>query len=238
MKEIGDKALESKFVCGLKEEIQIEMRKLNPVGLKAKMTMAQLIEDDQAIQQKVNSTGGGGPTLRTTSGTSGWGSSRSGVSGSNVRSFTFSPNRTSFASSTSITPVHETMVKSNYNAPSQRLIKEEMGAKKEKGLCFKCDGKFSFGHRYKKELQFMFVQGEDMSPDEDTEEVGPKIADQGGEGMPESMTIKMANLSLNPMARFHSPKTVKVMGVIQGREVVVLIEWGGGHPQFYCRRTC
>lgn len=40
LKELGDKALESKFVYGLKEEIQSEMRKLNPVGLKAKMTMA------------------------------------------------------------------------------------------------------------------------------------------------------------------------------------------------------
>ena len=42
--------LESKFVCRLKEEILSEIHKLNPVGLEAKMLMAQVIEDDQAVQ--------------------------------------------------------------------------------------------------------------------------------------------------------------------------------------------
>lgn len=48
-----------------------------------------------------------------------------------------------------------------------------MWIKKEKGICFKCDGKFSFGDRCKKkELQFMFVQdGEDMSPWEEEGDV-------------------------------------------------------------------
>lgn len=50
LKDLGEKALESKFICGLKDEIQSEMRKLNPLGIKAKMTMAQLIEEDQIIQ--------------------------------------------------------------------------------------------------------------------------------------------------------------------------------------------
>ena len=40
LKDMSDVALESKFVSGLKEEIQ----KLNPVGLEAKMLMAQIIE--------------------------------------------------------------------------------------------------------------------------------------------------------------------------------------------------
>lgn len=35
LKDMSDQALESKFVCGLKEDIQSEMRKLNPMGEKA-----------------------------------------------------------------------------------------------------------------------------------------------------------------------------------------------------------
>lgn len=48
-----------------------------------------------------------------------------------------------------------------------------MRAKKEKGICFKCDGKFSFDHRCKKKkLQAMFIQdGEDMSLEEDADEL-------------------------------------------------------------------
>ena len=52
LKDMSDAALESKFVCGLKEEIQSEIQKLNPVGLEAKMLMAQIIEEDQVVQLK------------------------------------------------------------------------------------------------------------------------------------------------------------------------------------------
>lgn len=143
LKELGDKALESKFVCGLKEEIQSEMHKLNPMGLKAKMTMAQLIEDDQAIQQKKNKVNNSSPSSKSSSSSSGSGSSRS-----NACSFTFSPSRNSSASSTTITPIRETNAKFADNAPPyHRLTEEEMQIKKEKGICFKCDGTFSFGHR-------------------------------------------------------------------------------------------
>lgn len=92
LKELGEKALESKFVHGLKEEIQSEIRKLNPVGLKVKMTMAQLIEDDQLIQQKKNKVGGpsSSPSAKSTLASSGSRSSWSG--GLTERSFIVSPN--------------------------------------------------------------------------------------------------------------------------------------------------
>lgn len=35
LKDMSDQALESKFVCRLKEDIQSEMMKLNPMGEKA-----------------------------------------------------------------------------------------------------------------------------------------------------------------------------------------------------------
>ena len=45
LKDLSEATLESKFVSGLKEEIQMEMRMFGLVGLKPKMRMAQLIED-------------------------------------------------------------------------------------------------------------------------------------------------------------------------------------------------
>lgn len=92
LKEFGAKGPGSKFVCGLKEEIQSEMRKLKPVGLKAMMTMAQLIEDDHKIQQKMNKTGGNSPRSKSTltaSRSSSNESRSSGVGGLGARSFTF-----------------------------------------------------------------------------------------------------------------------------------------------------
>ena len=50
-------------MCGLKEETQSEIRKLNPVGLEAKMLMVQVIEDDQTVQLKRIHGASGNPNL-------------------------------------------------------------------------------------------------------------------------------------------------------------------------------
>lgn len=42
LKEVDDKVLESKFVTELRDDILSEMRELQPVGLKVKMTMTQI----------------------------------------------------------------------------------------------------------------------------------------------------------------------------------------------------
>lgn len=42
LKEVDDKVLESKFVTELRDDVLSEMRELQPVGLKAKMTMTQI----------------------------------------------------------------------------------------------------------------------------------------------------------------------------------------------------
>lgn len=50
------------------------MHKLNPMGLKTKMTMAQLVEDDQLAQQKNNKAGGSSSSPNTKNGSTlgGW----------------------------------------------------------------------------------------------------------------------------------------------------------------------
>lgn len=52
LKNMSDAALNSKFVCGLKEEIQSDIQKLNLVGLEVKMIMTQVIKDNHAVQLK------------------------------------------------------------------------------------------------------------------------------------------------------------------------------------------
>lgn len=117
LKDMSDQALESKFVCGLKEDIQSEMRKLNPVGLIAKMEMAQVIEDDLAIEMKrvkgltshssPNSKGRSGGSMPSNSG----GSSLTSfsLSGSSAtRMITINPHRSTSVSLTTVTPMRAT----------------------------------------------------------------------------------------------------------------------------------
>lgn len=74
----------------------------------------------------------------------------------------------------------------------------------------------------------MFVQdGEDMSPEEESGDDELDSAEE--EARQEVVNTKIATLSLNSLAGFHSPKTIKVCERIQGRDVVVLIDGGTTH---------
>ena len=61
------------------------------------------------------------------------------------------------------------------------MTDNEVRIKKEKGLCFRCDEKFSPGHRCKRrELNIIAVQeGEDLS--DKTDQVGEEIETNGNE---------------------------------------------------------
>lgn len=96
-------------------------------------------------------------------------------SGSNAaRTITISPHRSTSASTTTISPTHATTRKFTPTpSPYWRLTDTEIQLKKEKGLCFKCDGKFNDGHRCpKRELNVFVVQEEeDFSDTLEEEEV-------------------------------------------------------------------
>lgn len=108
--------------------------------------------------------------------------------------------------------------------PYRRMTDSEMWIK-EKGLCFRCDEKFSSEHRCKRcELNIIAVQErEDLS--EETDQVGEEIETKGNE----EVNIEIANLSLNSLVGLSSPKTIKIKGEIRGREIVVLIDGGATH---------
>ena len=99
-----------------------------------------------------------------------------------------------------------------------------MRMKKEKGLCFRCDEKFSLGHRCKRrELNIIAIQeGEDLSGEID------KVAEET-EDENEQINTEIANLSLHSLVGFSSPKTIKIKGEIRNCEVVVLVDGGAIH---------
>lgn len=105
-------------------------------------------------------------------------------------------------------------------APFRRLTDAELQAKREKGLCYHCDGKYSFGYRCSnRELQVLIVREEEDSAGE---------KDDCAELEAEEEVVE---LSLNSVVGFTSPKTMKLKRILCGQEVIVLID--SGATQFH-----
>lgn len=92
----------------------------------------------------------------------------------------------------------------------------ELQARRDKGLCYRCDENFFVGHRCK--------ASDDLELDND--EVEP---DEQGEKDSEEHVTKLAKVSLNTVVRFSDPGTIKVRGRVEQEEVIILIDCGAKH---------
>ncbi|KAL2475042.1 Retrotrans gag domain-containing protein [Abeliophyllum distichum] len=109
------------------------------------------------------------------------------------------------------------------NPPFKRLSDAELQLKKEKGLCFRCDEKYTVGHRCKnKELQVLLIQeGEEWEVEDVAEgETSTEETNEVGE---------VVELSLNFVVGLTPSRTMKVKGKIFEQEVVILIDCGASH---------
>ena len=97
----------------------------------------------------------------------------------------------------------------------KRLSEKELQENKDKGLCFKCDEKWRVGHQCKKkELSIILALDEDED-EEDHEE--------------EAEMNSTTKVCLNFVLGITKPKTMKLKGIIQNKEVVVMIDPGATH---------
>ncbi|KAH9656946.1 hypothetical protein KPL70_022865 [Citrus sinensis] len=109
----------------------------------------------------------------------------------------------------------------------RKLTEAELQSKLERGLCYKCDEKFSLGHRCRKrELQVVLLQ--------EYEAEAYAMEDVGRESELESKPTEGAEnqvveVSLNSVVGLTSPKTLKLAGEINNQKVVVLIDSGASH---------
>lgn len=91
----------------------------------------------------------------------------------------------------------------------RRLTERELEEKKEKGLCFRCDEKWTIGHRCRRrELSVMITfEGDDDEGEikgAETEEEEPEVDSHPPE------------VSLNSVIGITNPKTMKLLGEIKG----------------------
>jgi hypothetical protein len=97
-----------------------------------------------------------------------------------------------------------------------------------KGLCYNCDDKYFSGHKCKEQNIFMAIS-EDVSK-EDVEAplvfVSPKSTDITPPSYP--LEVELV-ISLNALTGFSAPQTLKLIGYIKHRKVIILIDSGRTH---------
>lgn len=95
-------------------------------------------------------------------------------------------------------------------------------AREKKGLCYRCDDKWSLGHRCKRrELSVLLTREEE-----------PELSPQSSK-LEETLEVRpnspQPKISLNSVLGITSPRTLKLLGYIGGQEVVVMVDPGATH---------
>jgi len=73
------------------------------------------------------------------------------------------PSSTRSSSNNSTQPLLPTPVRTSSSIPFKRLTPEELASRREKGLCFHCDEKFSRGHKCASSLFLLVMDDEDIT---------------------------------------------------------------------------
>ena len=114
------------------------------------------------------------------------------------------------------------------NVCLQKLTRDEMAQCQLKRLCYNCDDKYFLGHKCKEQNIFMAIS-EDIS-EEDVETTllfeSPKPTDMTPPSNP--LEVELV-ISLNSLTRFSTPQTLKLIGYIKHRKVIILVDSGSTH---------
>ncbi|CAA0808369.1 Unknown protein, partial [Striga hermonthica] len=102
----------------------------------------------------------------------------------------------------------------------RRLSPEEVKRRREKGLCFKCEEKFTPGHQCKQAF-VIEVANPDEEGSEDEEEPHRDIEVEGPD--------EEAEISMHAMAGIRGPRTMRLPAWVKDRKVVVLVDNGWSH---------
>lgn len=227
LQRIPEEILLGQFINGLKEEVKVEVRLLNPLSLEQAMEYAVKVEEKNKA--------------------TGW--KKFGVSTVKTGTYTYSskgypPSMGTYSMQSSPTSVRSwasgaSESQASVNAPKysmgsvtkgggevRRLTDKELQDKRAKGLCFRCDDKWQVGHRCKRrELSVLLMEDKDEDgtdemgsepPPSPTEEIGPEVN-------------LHPEVSLNSVIGLSNPWTMKLRGLLGDSEVVVMIDPGATH---------
>jgi hypothetical protein len=97
-----------------------------------------------------------------------------------------------------------------------------------KGLCYNCDGKHFPGHKCKEQNLFMAIS-EDVAED-NVEVPFVVVSPEPTDLTPPSDPLEVEPvISLNALTSFSAPQTIKLIGYIKHRKVIILVDSGSTH---------
>ena len=102
------------------------------------------------------------------------------------------------------------------------MTTQELDAKRAKGLCYKCNSKWTRGHKCEENKLFII------------EDCGEEEGEEGEEDMVQLSPIEddeeeCPTLSIHALAGISTPQTLKVEGYIKKEKVIILIDSGSTH---------
>lgn len=227
LERVPEEIAKGQFLNGLKEEIKVEVRLLGPKNLDNAMDLALMVEDKLRVgaSKRIEQRSGQSVVSRSYNTPSSAVVSNRG-SFSNYSTGSTSPSLYSQASATSPSiGGGRGFLSSKANGEIRRLSDAEMQLKREKGLCYRCDDKWSIGHRCKRrELSVLLT----CDGEEDEPQLSPNSSHS--EDITEVIpTSPQPEISLNSVMGLTSPRTMKLLGCIGGQEVVVMVDPGATH---------
>jgi hypothetical protein len=110
----------------------------------------------------------------------------------------------------------------------QKLTRPKMAERQLKGLCYNCDDKYFPGHKCKEQKFFMSIYDDISEEDIETPLVSesPETPDITPPSDP--LEVELV-IYLNALTGFSAPQTLKLIGYIKHRKVIILVDSGSTH---------
>nr|KYP49349.1 Retrovirus-related Pol polyprotein from transposon 17.6 [Cajanus cajan] len=116
-----------------------------------------------------------------------------------------------------------TLASSASKLPFKHLTPEELASRREKGLCYNCDEKFSAGHRCKARALLLIADDDTSHTTADLDSPLPEPTDPL---LPEP---SLPHISLNALSGLSAPETFRVFGLLNQHRVTILVDGGSTH---------
>ncbi|KAA8540964.1 hypothetical protein F0562_024898 [Nyssa sinensis] len=187
------------FIAGLRDDIRLDVKIKQPRTLVDTIGVARLVEERNQLQRRptpINRMQTGAPLPR------GNPNPAAGILGS--------------------TPSQRSGMGSNAPpSPFRRITNQESRERREKGLCYYCDEKYSLGHRCERPQLFMI---------EDAPHMEKENGENGEEPPQEAETQELLpEISFHAIAGAEHPQTLRVLGKWKNKSLMVLIDGGSTH---------
>ena len=220
---LSEEWLISLFTAGLQEHLKCELMLTKPETYVAAVSLARLHEQKHMALYQGPKYLGGKLGMQGDARSSNY----STASNRTVAPRLVSPMARSVLTQNSpqYTPVNNSQTSSMAGSSQfRRLAAAEIKQKREKGLCYYCDEKYTPSHRCKVTCLLLLGEEEVEEIQRGRELIKAEEHDTEQEAMKDAPEI-----SLNAMEGQYHPSTLRMQGTCQGHQLMVLIDGGSTH---------